>query len=222
MNAELNAKLAVLRKEIEELSFQQNKFAPDTESWGYYDEQIKDKIKRIEQIEKEAGTYYKWEPIQEESKPKSTIKYKLENYDKNLNPNQWVIENNKKDFEAFKRLEKALHRLKERKCAFYAMYHFLGDNQDGFNFVLYNTKFQKDYGYGRDTYMDVINAMLFYGILVPTYRKKVDPTGVACRVFVFNANLDPDSLPDTAYNPKNKDHLAQLRELKKMYDMNIA
>lgn len=156
---------------------------------------------------------------------KDEIKYSYEPFDKELNVNQWVIEIHKdkpQGYENFKELERALYRLKEKKLAFFALLHYIGDNNDRFCMVLYNTGFQKEYDFSRSAYTDAMNAMFYYGLIVPTYRKKINKKeDVSCRIFIFNANLDPKTLPKEPFCPTNKQHMEIVRNIKRSYNMRV-
>lgn len=168
---------------------------------------------------------YNWDDFPNAKEEK--VQYTYEPFTKDLNVNQWVIEIHKnithEGYEKFKELEQSLYRLKEKKLAFYALLHYLGDNNDLYCLVLYNTKFQNKYGFSRSAYTDAMNAMFYYGIIIPTYRKKLNKElDISCRVFIFNANLDPKTLPKEPFCPTNKKHIEIVREIKRNYGMRVT
>ena len=133
---------------------------------------------------------------------------KLEKWTYDLNNNQKVIEvkkdikiekgTAKENFETFRSLKRELWKRKE-PGAVIALVDYIGDNSNGFTFGLSMEKFKKEYGYAKTAYHNAVEALIFYGILELTNRRKIDPKGIQCPVYVFRGDKPIDELPKEKY-----------------------
>lgn len=182
----------------------------------------------VPQIVKER---YSTSPLSEKTKNTPTpiqkqIEWIYEKHDREINPNQWVIETERKgcnsgkaSFEAFKELKRELFRRKEGQCLM-ALVDYLGENEHHFRLVLYQYKFEELYGFSKSSYSDSLDALLFYGILEPTWRIRVGTNGGKGRVMVFHTDFSTEELSKKEkYNPKNPEHKEAMRELKKDWQL---
>lgn len=163
-------------------------------------------------------------PQKKSKRPKekvSTPQWIYEKHDKEINPNQWVIETNRKgdgsgkeSFEAFKELKRELYRRKEGQCLM-ALVDYFGENEHHFRLVLYQCKFEELYGFSKSSYSDSLDALLFYGILEPTWRIRIGTNDGKGRVMVFHTDFSLEELKaKEKYNPKNPQHKDFVRALK--------
>lgn len=168
---------------------------------------------------------YDWDSVLTEiEKPKYNFTYEKMEYD--LVPNQWIIEihTNKNpadtvaDFEAIRKLKRALWRRKENGATL-AMFDFLVDNKNRHKHAMTTSEFREQYGYEKKSYHDALEALLYYEILIPTWRIGVGFNKEKGRILIFDPLLPPDKLPDEKYNTKDKELKSVVQELKQNYKL---
>lgn len=190
-------------------------------------EQVQQKINRTQEELSLLKRVKTTTPIQKEEKKQKKEEKVYEPFnDPNLNCNQWVIEIHKKgewyyekgekkfkeDFKHYGNLYAALCRLGEQKAVFFALMYYLNDNRHLFNFVLWRANFEKFFGFKEKAYRDAINAMFYYGLLERTNRIKKNNKDVCCKVYIFRADLDLNSIPSEKFDVRNPDHLQIAKE----------
>lgn len=197
-------------------------------------EELQDRINevnsQIKRFEKAPALVINPAIKKEESKKKenttASIQWKYEEHNKEINPNQWIIETERKggnsgkeSFEAFKALKQELYRRKEGQCLM-ALVDYFGENEHHFRLVLYQSKFESLYGFSKSSYSDSLDALLYYGILEPTWRIRVGTNGGKGRVMIFHTDFQEEELSKKdKYSPKNPEHKAAIHKLKEQWKL---